>query len=214
MALRFARKWARATSESIATSEKYNRQLLQVSHSSGVQFALFLRGFEEEGKSIKSFFDMSFSASRLVKATRWIEFEIVNEFERLNKRVFCIANPFDTFLLPGVFRLEAKREDWLSEVNALATESEIVVIYVSAISQGLLSELNLLRYQNLMNKCVLILQRKILHQDASLVKDFPIVIIAPSLSRFNQLAFVPRMGRSRFRSDLRGGIKKTINAYT
>jgi hypothetical protein len=154
---------------------------------------------------------MPFSTKRVDKATRWIESEIVDELERCDRRVFCIANPSDTFLLPGALRLEAKREDWLSEVNVLATESEVVVIYVSAISEGLLAELDLLRRQNFMNKSVVILRRKILRQDASPAEDFP-AIVAPPLSILNQSAFGPIVGRWRFRRELRAGIEKAINA--
>lgn len=154
LARRFARVWARAASESIASSEDENRRVLQISRSSAVPFALYLRGFEEEGRSLDSLFVVPFT-KRVDKATRWIESEIVDELQRRGRRVFCIANPSDTFLLPGAIRLQANHEDWLCEVSALASESEVVVVYLSVISQGLLAELDLLRRQNLMEKTVL-----------------------------------------------------------
>jgi hypothetical protein len=80
LAVRFARRWARAASESIASSEGENRRVLQITRSSGLPFALFLRGFQEEGKSINSLFHLPFTTRRLDKATRWVESEIVDEF--------------------------------------------------------------------------------------------------------------------------------------
>ena len=155
---------------------------------------------------------MPFSTKRVDKATRWVESEIVDELRRRDRSVFCIANPADRYLLPGAIRLEADSENWLSEVSTLATEAEILVIYLSSISQGLLAELDLLRRKNLLNKSVVVLGRKILRQDASPANDFPIAIVAPSISMVNQSAFGPVVGRSRFRRELRVGIEKVIDS--
>jgi hypothetical protein len=124
--------------------------------------------------------------------------------------VFCIANRSDTFLLAGAIRLEANREHWLPEVSALAAECEVVVIYLSANSQGLLAELDLLRRQNLMSKSLVVLGWRGFRQDAHPVGDFPIVVAAPPVSKLNQSAFGPVAGRSRFRRELSVGIEELI----
>ena len=82
LGFRFARKWARAASESIASSEGENRRLLQITRSSSLPFALYLRGFEEEGRSFQTLFAMPLSTKRVDKATRWIESELVDELKR------------------------------------------------------------------------------------------------------------------------------------
>ena len=125
----FARKWARIASESIASSEVINRRALRAARSKGVPFALYLRGFVEEGESFRFVFFTSFS-QRPDNATRWIESDIVAELDRRNRNVFCIANPSDKFMLPGAIRLPANPADWLSDVVTLVEESEIIVVYL------------------------------------------------------------------------------------
>jgi hypothetical protein len=206
----FARRWARAASESVAQSEGQNRELLLASRAAGVPIALFLRGFQEESRSFDTLSAMPLSTSRVDKATRWIEAEVMDELKRRDINVFCIANPSDTFLLPGAFRLEVKGKDWLSEVHDLARVSEVIVIYVSALSEGLRTELELLRSQNLTGKTIAILTRKIV--DRSSAASFPTAIIAPSSSIGNRSAFGPLFGRSRFRREFRAGLEQVISA--
>jgi hypothetical protein len=143
-AIGLGRKWARAVSELISESDPENRDRLRLCRVKGFPIALFLRGFEQEGKSFKKMFTVPLPQTRVTKATRWIESEIVDELTRRNVTVFCIANPADSFLLPGACRLIAEDETWFSEVKALATDSTVVVIYISALSPGLLAELELL----------------------------------------------------------------------
>ena len=212
VSVRFARKWARAASESVAQSAPENRRLLEATRSSSVPFALYLRGFAEEGKALRSLVAMPLSTRRPDKATRWIESEIVEELGRHGQRVFCLSNPSDTFLLPGAIRLEVTPGAWLSEVRTLATEADVIVIYVSATSPGLLAELDLLRRYNLTHKSVVVLARKLHRQGASPAHDFPVQAIAPPGSRLNQSTFGPIAGRLSFRRQLSAGIEKTIEA--
>lgn len=212
LAIGLARKWARAASESIASSEVENRRVLEATRSCAAPFALFLRGFEEEAGSIQKLFSLPLSTKRPDKATRWIESEIVDEFKRRGRSVFCVANPSDTFLLPGAIRIEASREDWLSEVGTLANESEVVVVYVSAFSQGLQAELDLLRDRRLLDKSILILKRRTLLRGEAQASGSAMAIVAPSPSILNQSASGPLLGRSRFRRELSMGIEKAFNA--
>lgn len=210
LSARFAKRWARSASESLASLEIDNRRELQTARCAALPFVLFLRGFEEEQKSIASIIVVPWSADRVDKATRWVEAEIVDEFRRRQRKVFCIANPSEPILLPGAMRLAATSEDWLSEIATLATECEVVVVYLSAKSNGLLAELDLLRHSNLTSKSIVIVGRKLFRRNPSLAKNFPTLVTAPSPSISNQSAFGPIVGVSRFRRELKLGIDKII----
>jgi hypothetical protein len=175
--------------------------------------ALFLRGFEDETKSIRMFSFMPLSINRVVKATRWVESEIIDELQRRDTKVFCIANPSDKFLLPGAFRLEVSDPDWLAEVRVLAAESDLVIVYLSKITPGLRAEIGLLRQNEFMKKTVVILARNGPRETASLLQYFPTVIVAPGSTRLNRSTFGPIFGRRRFRSELNAGVTKAINAF-
>lgn len=206
--LRYARRWARAASETIATSELENRKLLQRMRSSGTHFALFLRGFEEEGKSSQNLFALPITTRRPDRATRWIEAEIIDQLERRGKITFCIANPSDTFMLPGAVRFRASPERWQSEVFDLAKESETIVFYLSSASQGLQTELDLLQRENLQPRTIVVASRRMQAQHSVLIEGFPVVIAPPSLSPLNQSAFGPMVGRARFQRALSAGIDR------
>jgi hypothetical protein len=205
---RYARKWARAASEAISTSELENRKVLQLMRSSGAAFALFLRGFQEEGRSFQTMLTPPISTKRPDRATRWIESEIVDQLDRHGNKTFCIANPSDTFLLPGAIRLRAKPDAWQSEVCSLAKESDVIVIYLSSASQGLQTELELLRRENLSHRTIVVASSRALARHKVVSADFPLIVTPPSVSRANRSSFGPIVGRTRFRHALEASIYK------
>lgn len=207
LAIFFARRWAGAALGAMAPAESANRTALRYSRDAGKPFALFLRGFEQEGKSLKSVLRPPLLRKRIVRETRWIEAEIVEEVERKGASVFCIANPADQFLLPGAFRLASTKDDWLNEIGELSVDSALIVIYISARTTGLVTELTLLRDQKLTHKCVVAIDRNVLRQDPRIVDGFPILVNSPRESRFTRSLGVV-FGRRRFLNDLKVGIAK------
>lgn len=212
LTMRFARKWARLASEALATSEVENRRILQLIRSSEIPFALFLRGFEEEGKAFQSMFSVPISTKRPDRATRWIESEIVDQLKNQDMETFCIANPSDTFLLPGAIRLLADPAAWRLEVSSLARDSELIIIYLSATSKGLQIELDLLREQSLLDRTILVASSQLLAHYGNLEKDFPLIVTSPSIHIANQSSFGPIFGKNRFRRDLRLAIDKAVQS--
>ena len=206
----FARKWARTASESMAASETDNRKVLQFARLSGVPCALFLRGFEEEGRSLQSVWGIPFSTKRPDRATRWIEAEIIDQLDRRGMRTFCIANPSDTFLLPGAIRLLANPKAWLSEVRTLAKESQVIVIYLSSASQGLQIELDLLREESLACKTIVVATKKAITQNKVSNEYFPLTVTPPTLSGANMSAFGPILGRTHFQQGLDANIDRIV----
>ena len=118
-----------------------------------------------------------------------------------------MSNPTDSFLLPGAIRLVLKQGAWLSEVRELVAQAEIVVVYASKASPGLVAELDLLRRDRLTAKSVLILSGRLAREDSSLASDFRVTLTAPPRCWLNQLARGPIAGRSRFRRQLIEGIE-------
>lgn len=210
----FAVKWARAASESMPNSEPANLEVIQMVRSSAEPFALYLRGFEKEARSLRGLSPLPIPAKRPDKATRWIESEIVDALKQRNRKVFCIANPSDTFLLPGAIRIRADPKNWLSEVTELAHEAEIVVVYLSSISPGLIAEIDLLRREDMANKSVLVVRNKLLRQLELPKGDFLTALAPPSfpILDLNQSAFGPIVGRRRFRRELKSSIEKIIKS--
>lgn len=209
--MRFARKWAQAATESVAQSAPENRRLLEMTQTARVPFAIFLRGFKEEKRSLESWVVIPLGRRRPDKATRWIEGQVLDELEPRGIRVFCVANPCDTYLLPGAVRLEVDPRDWLSEVGELATDANVIVVFVSAVSPGLAAELELLRHEQLTHKSVVILARKLHRQGASVAGDFQNTAIAPQVSWWTQSAFGPMVGRDGFLRQLRQSIERAVH---
>lgn len=207
-----AGKWARATSESIANSESANQEVFRLVRSSAEPFALYLRGFEEEDRSQRDLLTMPISTKRPDKATRWIESEIVDELKRRNRTIFCIANPSDTFLLPGAIRLLANPDDWLAKVTELAHAAEIIVIYFSSNTPGLIAEIDLLRRENMMKKSVVVVRNRLLRQLVLPKGDFFTALAPPTfpILNLNQSAFGPIIGQRRFHRELESSIEKII----
>jgi hypothetical protein len=209
---RLARRWALAASEAAAPSEDENRRILDRSRARSRPFTLFLRSFDEESRSMGALPGMPFSSTaRVDRATRWIEAEIVDEFARRGREVFCLTNPSERFSLPGARRLTASAGDWLSEIGGLAADAETVVAYVSGRSPGLLSELELLRRRNFIGKCILVLGRATSRREDIDRGKFDPVVVAPSLSRLNRTTSGPLFGRSRFRHALIVAIDKVAS---
>jgi cbb3-type cytochrome oxidase subunit 3 len=207
VAIRYARKWARAASEAIATSDPENRRLFQRLRSSGARFALFLRGFQEEKRSFQTMFIVPVSTKRPDRATRWIESEIVDQLDRRGKKTFCIANPSDTFLLPGAVRLAARPDAWQSEVRALAKESDVIVIYLSSASQGLQTELDLLQTEKLTDRTIVVASKRAQARHRLLNDRFPLVIDPPPVFFMNQSAFGPLVGPDALSARFRFGYR-------
>lgn len=212
VAIRYARKCLRAASEAISTSEPENRKVLQLMRSSGTPFALFLRGFQEEGRSFQTRFLIPISTKRPDRATRWLESEIVAQLNRRGMKTFCIAKPSDTFLLPGAIRLRARPDAWQSEVRALAKESQVIVIYLSSASQGLQIELELLRGEKLARRTILVASKKALAQHRVLSEDFALIVNPPPVSAANQSIFGPIVGRTRFQQGLGSNIDRVVQS--
>ena len=117
-------------------------------------------------------------------------------------------------MLPGAIRLHANPEKWFSgEVPYLANKAEIVVVYLASASLGLISEIDLLRRENLANKSVLVVRKRLLRELALPEGDFLTVLAPPSfpILDLNQSAFGPIVGRRRFRRELESSIAKVVN---
>ena len=211
LGLRTARKWATAATELEAQSEHESRRLLASTLSSREPWVLFLRGFGEEGRSIETLMSMPLSSKRVDKATRWMEAAIVDEFGNRDTKVFCVTNPSDALLLPGALRLAVPEASWMTDVENLAVAARIVVIYVSALSGGLMLELDLLRRGELMRKSIVVVSRRIDGAAVTSGGNFPRVIRGPSTFPLLQSAFGPLGGRT-FRRDLRAAVDAVLAA--
>jgi len=195
---RFARKWLVDSHQLLSQDEASNRKILEDCRTEGRPFALYLRGFEEEAKRSEAISAVPVRKSQrklqgLLKMTRWAEYEVVNELTKRGLTVFCIANPESSYHLGGAYRLAARGTPWIREIEEMASDANLVILYVTGKSAGLLTEIKALKQLGLRSRTVGVESWSLEGAGASPIGDLPLTIRAP-LMLSNTPVFSRRRG--------------------
>lgn len=140
-------------------------------------YALFLRGFDEEGQMMRPKFEAEIGSHEASVYARPVEALIL---EMLGKRVPLLAlpDPRNPEPLPGAYRFKKVENDWIDLISKIAFDAKAIFLYLSSNSTGVSIELGLLQRMNLYRKTVLIVSRKMAVQNSAegerIVKEYSI----------------------------------------
>lgn len=206
---RSSKQWAAIAYDILSQSEEENIKVLERCRDSGRNFALYLRGFEQEFKEsrrmprvpLADILSGKLRSRPLLRATRWVESEIVKELARWGLEVFCLGRPGDLKHPPGAHRIASSSRKWIKTVEGLAQDAQFIVLYIAESSEGLLAEVAALRRLEVTNKTVVVCGRMWVDRGNEILNHFPTSVTIPRVWPWG-LVSAEKSFRSRYYSAL------------
>jgi uncharacterized RDD family membrane protein YckC len=159
-----ARVLRKRTREGIATcgyATDSAEAIVESCRREGRPFAVFLRGFEAERRSIKNAIPFAFGMGG-VSTTVWgrpTEGFAVRSLGGVP--LVALPDPRDPVPMPGAHRFEKVPADWEAFVKPILIDAKYIIVYIEAFSKGIEAELRMLSGLDLGAKSLLVISNKL-----------------------------------------------------
>lgn len=194
-------RYAREKRKAEGYAQPFADEVLQDPDKAPQPFALFLRSFEMEKESnLYRGANEDAGAADATLEARSVENAIVAV---LNLPIVGLADPREPEPMPGVHRFSQVPEDWLSLIHRLVRDSKLIVMHLTSLTPGIVTEIEHVRTSGNAAKTLIVIGRgvravKAVAEDQlrDLISTFPNVVreqLGPTWSRAEERTFQTRL---------------------